>query len=176
MNSIRKADANSTERTMKNFTRIFGIAAFTLLVVWACKKEEAEIGTPYDKTAGMAGTWEVTAVALIDEQSVLKDEVNLSKYYLDTAMRISFSAAEMAYEVSEGSGVNFFGESGLWMFDNPTYPAYLYLINTSDTARDTITMEMGTTVNEYINNLDLKFPRTCGDAVVSSYRFSFTRK
>ncbi len=168
--------ANSIRKRMKKISKIFGIVALTLLVVWACKKEEAEIGTPYDKTAGMAGTWEVTAVALIDEQSILKDEVNLSKFYLDTAMRISFSAAEMAYEVDEGSGVNYFGESGFWMFDDPAYPAYLYLINTSDTINDTITMEMGTTVNEYVNNLDLKFPRTCGDAVVSSYRFSFTRK
>jgi hypothetical protein len=161
-------------------TRNLIILVLTTFVLLSCTKEETPtLDPPFDKVQGLDGTWEVSSAAIIDEQSVLKDEIDLSDFYTadpSSLMRLTFNSVDFSYSVEEGEGINYFGSGGNWEYDDPNFPAYIYLYTQADSVADTIVLQMGTTVNEFINNLDLKFPRECNSTVVSAYRFSFQRQ
>lgn len=161
-------------------TRNLIILAMATFVLLGCAKEETPVlDPPFDKVEGLDGTWEVSSAAIIDEQSVLKDEIDLSDFYTSdpsNLMSLIFKSADFTYSVVEGEGINYFGNGGTWEYDDPNFPAYIYLYTQVDSVADTIVMQMGTTVNEFINNVDLKFPRECNGTVVSAYRFGFQRQ
>ncbi len=168
---------------MKKQNRIIGFLslaiASSIAMFSSCNKDPYEIGDAYSKVEGLDGQWEVATVSIIDEQSVLKDEIDLTSYYTSdpaNILTITFSATEMTYEVEEGEGINYFGANGAWQFDDPNYPAYLYLIFDTETGLDTTELLMGSTINEYQSQMALKYPRNCGEALVSSYQFNFNRK
>lgn len=157
----------------------------TVFLMAGCQEpEEEEIGRPFDKVKGLSGTWQITNAKLIDEQSILKEETDLNAFYTNnpsSLMTITFTEADSAFSVTPGEGKNFFGTEGTWKYDDPKFPQFIYLYSqatdtSGQTITDTITLEMGSTVNEFSSMVNLRYPRYCDGENVTSYEFQFMRQ
>jgi hypothetical protein len=165
---------------MKKNTSLALVFLATIGMVFnGCVEERKEIGEPFDKVEGISGTWIVSDAAVIDEQSVLKDEIDITDFYTSdpgNVMELIFDGVTMTYQVTPGEGINFFGTGGTWEYDDPNFPEFLYLYTQVEMEDDTIVLQMGTTVNEFSSSMDIKYPRYCGENNVSSYRYTFLRQ
>lgn len=154
-----------------------------ILLIFAlhgCKERiNGELGEPFDKVAGMAGTWELVSFIQKDLNNPIKEERDLSQFYIVdgiTPMRLSFTASDKSFEVAITEGRNFFGDNGTWYFDNDEYPTQVFLAGESDTSA----FELGSVVRTFDQTLELELPRGCdlGTADESRtvvYRFTFNR-
>ena len=60
------------------------ILAIVAIAFNACKPESTgELGDPFDKVAGMAGTWELSSFTQQDLNSPVKETRDLSAFYID---------------------------------------------------------------------------------------------
>lgn len=154
---------------------LYASVAVTLVLV-ACKPEiEGELGDPFDKRAGLHGTWVLNQFLQKDLNNPVKEERDLSSFYVQDGvdpLEISFDKDNESYSIEQTVGRNYFGDGGDWFFDNPDYPSFLLL----DTGTDTLEFEMGTMVREYDNMLSLQLPRGCGGTETVIYKFEFQRK
>ena len=165
---------------MNKLTYILGFFLVGSIAFYNCKPEnDAEIGTPFDKVEGLQGTWEISNAVLIDEQSILKEETDLNPFYTSdpsNMLSISFMEDDSTFQVNPGSGKNYFGTSGIWKYDDPEFPQFIYLIQMDSTGYDTTMLQMGSIVNPYSTQVRLRYPRYCDGTNVSSYEFTFVRK
>ena len=165
---------------MKKLSYLLGFFLVGTLALYNCKPEdEAELGAPFDKIEGLQGTWEVSSALLIDEESILKDETDLNEFYTSdptNLMSITFLEDDSTFQVNPGSGKNYFGTSGIWKYDDPRFPQFIYLIQMDSAGFDTTMLQMGSVVDPYSTQVRLKYPRYCGNTNVSSYEFTFVRK
>jgi Domain of unknown function (DUF5004) len=155
------------------------ILAATLLLA-SCKPDvKGELGDPSDKVAGLNGTWEVSAFAQQDPNNPIKEERDLSEFYVQeglTPYRLTFNSSDKSYSVTNGPGKNFFGVSGTWAYDNDANPTTLYLYNVADT----LTLEMGNMVRTWDTHLKINLSSMCVDASgnptpISIYKFTLNR-
>ena len=144
-----------------------------LVVVGGCKPEiSGELGEPFDKIEGMAGTWLLTAFTQQDLNSPVKEVRDLSHFYIDgsaTPLSLTFGL-DGAYDVALEIGKNYFGEGGTWTFDDPAYPSFLELHST-----DTLVYSLGGVVRPFDNTLNIEYRRDCSGTATVVYTFSFTR-
>ena len=156
------------------------IPVAAMLAFAGCKpKLEGELGTPASKVEGISGTWQLSKFQQQDLNNPIKETRDLSDFYVngtDTPYRITFSAGDLSYNVVSGPGRNYFGDSGVWKFDNNDYPTFLQLI----TATDTLQFDLGGVVRPWDTALTLELPRPCTDSngnVTRTviYKFEFTR-
>ncbi|MEO0404290.1 MAG: DUF5004 domain-containing protein [Bacteroidota bacterium] len=155
---------------------ILGLA----LIVSSCKPEvEGELGEPFDKVAGMSGTWEISAFLQKDLNNPIKEERDLSQVYVngvDQPLRLTFDAATRTYSVDITTGRNFFGTDGTWSFDNDQFPSSLLL----DNGVETLEFGLGSVVRPFDNALSIELDKACissgGDVTETVvYIFNFNR-
>lgn len=158
-------------------------AVLTLAVVAtainACKPESTvELGDPFDKVAGMTGTWELSSFTQQDLNSPVKETLDLSAFYIDctvTPLQLTFNA-DRTYSITLEMGKNYFGEGGTWGFDDDLYPTYLELFSTTDTlTTDTLVYNLGGMVREFDQQLAIEYRRDCGGTATNIYTFEFNR-
>ena len=150
----------------------------------ACKPDlKGELGDPYDKVDGIAGTWTLQSVIQTDEKAPDKRQLDLSSYYLgDGGASITFDKDNQTYTAEFNNGKNFFGDAGTWTMTNAQfaafnriYPDALWLIN----GTDSIELTLGAPVRTFDSQLFLRLERRCLDGaeikVRSSYEFEFVR-
>lgn len=160
------------------------LAAAALIVVQACRpKPEGELGDPYNKVEGLAGSWTLQSVVQTDEKAPDKRQLDLSNYYLDNGgATIIFDKNNQTYTTDFGSGKNFFGSNGSWEMENSQfaqfdnlYPDVLWLISDGDS----LELTLGQPVRSFDSQLYLRLERKCLDEGVlkvrSSYEFEFVR-
>lgn len=155
------------------------IALGLLLGLSACKKKiEGELGTPYGKVEGMDGSWEIIEFSQIDLNNPIQEERDLSQFYVQTdelPFKITFNSADRSYVVNYSVGKNFFGDEGIWSFDDDEFPSFLYL----DDGINILEFEMGNVVDRFDNKLTIDLNRACitdGDVTETViYRFVFAR-
>lgn len=153
-------------------------AALTLAVmamaINACKPESTgELGNPFDKVAGMTGTWELSSFTQQDLNSPVKETRDLSAFYIDgtvTPLQLTFNA-DRTYSIALEMGKNYFGEGGTWGFDDDLYPTYLELFSTNDT----LVYNLGGMVREFDQQLAIEYRRDCGGTATNIYTFEFNR-
>jgi hypothetical protein len=150
------------------------ILAIVAIAFNACKPESTgELGDPFDKVAGMSGTWELSSFTQQDLNSPVKETRNLSAFYIDgtvTPLQLTFNA-DRTYSVALEMGKNYFGEGGTWGFDDDLYPTYLELFSTNDT----LVYNLGGMVREFDQQLAIEYRRDCGGTATNIYTFEFNR-
>ena len=150
------------------------ILAIVAIAFNACKPESTgELSDPFDKVAGMAGTWELSSFTQQDLNSPVKETRDLSAFYIDgtvTPLQLTFNA-DRTYSVALEMGKNYFGEGGTWGFDDDLYPTYLELFSTNDT----LVYNLGGMVREFDQQLAIEYRRDCGGTATNIYTFEFNR-
>lgn len=152
------------------------LGLFVAFTFYSCEKKVYEIGDPVSKLEGINGTWNISGVTQIDEASPLKDEMDLSRFFITTtepSLSLTFNSSDFTYSVIPGTGKNPFGESGKWEFDDMNYPSYVSLYATTG---DTIVMGLGQTIRPTDSNLFLNQQKTCEGTPVTTYQYIFDRK
>lgn len=152
------------------------LAVIGMVTLFSCEKKVYEIGEPVSKLEGINGSWSITGVTQIDEASPLKDEMDLSQYFIvpgEVALILSFNSADLTYEVIPGTGKNPFGDGGDWRFDDPAYPS---TVNLYSNAGDTISMGLGQTIRPTDETLFLNQQKSCEGSPVTTYQYIFDRK
>jgi hypothetical protein len=153
---------------------------FILLVALSCKKDDIPpIGEPFDKVEGLTATgWIVEEAYLVDESNPAKPERDISEFYTTgDRLEVKFNA-DGTFEVTPGSGLNFFPASGTWAFDNNSTPTEIVL--TDENMVETVAPLGGPT---RISDPQLKInfiKRYCDDGgeqkAALGYRLVFNRK
>lgn len=158
---------------------IIALLAFALLLPACKEKIEGEIGEPYDKVAGMNGTWELTNFIQKDLNNPVKEERDLSSFYIQggiTPLQLTFDSNDRSYDVALELGKNYFGTGGTWAFDDDLYPSIVILFDETDTLQ----FDLGRMVRTFDNTLSIELPRGCGLGTADAtetvvYKFEFTR-
>lgn len=144
------------------------------LLFQGCKPEiEGELGEPFDKSEGIAGTWQLNSFVQKDLNSPVQEERDLSSFFVDgtvTPLQLSF-AADGTYFVAIEKGKNYFGEGGQWMFDDPDYPSLIEL----HTATDTLVYNLGSMVRTFDPSMKIEYRRSCNGTATNIYTFEFNR-
>ena len=150
------------------------IVAIVAMAINGCKPESTgELGDPFDKVAGMTGTWELSSFTQQDLNSPVKETRDLSAFYIDgtvTPLQLTFNA-DRTYSIALEMGKNYFGEGGTWGFDDDLYPTYLELFSTTDT----LVYNLGGVVREFDQQLAIEYRRDCGGTATNIYTFEFNR-
>ena len=148
--------------------------AIMAMAINACEPESTgELGDPFDKVAGMTGTWELSSFTQQDLNSPVKETRDLSAFYIDgtvTPLQLTFNA-DRTYSIALEMGKNYFGEGGTWGFDDDLYPTYLELFSTNDT----LVYNLGGMVREFDQQLAIEYRRDCGGTATNIYTFEFNR-
>lgn len=171
---------------MKTRSTIKGLmlALVGIAMLAACKPTtEGEVGEPFDKIEGMSGTWELSRFIQKDLNNPIKEERDLSQFYIKdniTPLRLTFDAADRTYSVAIETGRNYFGEGGTWAFDNDDYPSFIFLTTTIDGVETELEFELGSMVRSFDNTLLIELGRGCNLGTADEiptviYRFEFTR-
>ena len=166
---------------MKYTAYKFGLLLITFILVFAsCKPElEGELGEPFDKVQGMAGTWELSTFLQKDLNNPIKEERDLSDQFIngiDEPLQITFDGSDKSFSVELTNGKNFLGEEGTWSFDNNEYPTALLL----ETGTDLTQFELGSVVRPFDNVLSIQLDKSCIDTEGETtetvvYIFNFNR-
>ena len=135
---------------------------------------EGELGDPVDKRAGFLGTWELSSFTQQDLNNPLKETRDLSNVYIQEGiapMRMTFNGDD-SYSIQQEIGRAYFGEGGMWSFDDPSFPTFLRLMGESDT----LEYNLGTTVRPYDDQMAIEYRRSCGEggALVETVIYTFT--
>ncbi|MFN0032426.1 MAG: hypothetical protein ACKVOR_09720 [Flavobacteriales bacterium] len=166
---------------MMNRNRILVLLVVLATGMATCKPRiEGELGEPFDKLAGINGTWQISTFSQRDENNPIKEVLDLSSFYVQAgveATTISFNSSNMTYSIVPGPGKNYFGTGGTWHFDNNEAPSEITL----ESATDTTTLQMGTMPRTFDNYLGLELQRYCEDALGNrtatvTYIFEITRQ
>jgi hypothetical protein len=146
-----------------------------MALLGACKPDAPKsIGPRYSTVAGTDGDWKINKVEVIDESSPLKLSRDLTDYFSEEApnFNINFDVAAKTFEVQEpGSGVNFFGNSGVLDFDDEQYPTKMWLIN----GGDTVTLNFARQTRAIDPEMVVNYTRSACDKVYANYKFTFLR-
>ncbi len=158
---------------MKNSIYIFGLL---MLLFTSCKPElKEDIGEPFDKVAGISGTWELTSFIQQDLNNPVLEERDFSDFYLTEGvdpLTITFNQDDRSYAVQIVEGKNFFGEGGTWSYDNDQYPTSLFLDDGSVENR----FGLGSVVREFDNTLTIQLEKGCSETDLNViYKFIFNR-
>ena len=155
-----------------------------MLILSGCKpKPEGELGEPFDKVAGMLGTWGLTSFIQTDLNNPVKEERDLTSFFDDgivTPMEITFKE-DRSYSVTIELGRNYFGDNGIWGFDDDDHPTYLVLesLEIDGTPSDTLQYELGAVIRTFDNTMSIEYNRLCGEGATAIstvvYSFNFNR-
>lgn len=144
------------------------------MLLQGCKPTiDGELGEPFDKSEGIAGTWELSSFTQKDLNSPVQEVRDLSGFFIDgmvTPLQLTFNA-DGSYDVALEMGKNYFGEGGQWMFDDPDYPSFIEL----HTAVDTLVYDLGSMVRSFDTTMKIEYRRACNGTATNIYTFEFTR-
>ena len=157
-----------------HLTRITVFLA-VLCTMAGCKERiEGELGTAFDKVAGMSGDWELTAFTQTDLNNPVQETRDLTSLYTVGAtnpLTLTFEE-EGSYSVELEQGKNYFGEGGNWTFDDLNYPTYLVL----HTGTDTLQFNLGAVVRPFDQTMSIEIRKGCASTETVIYSFDFNRK
>jgi hypothetical protein len=95
-------------------------------------------------------------------------------------MQITFNE-DRSYNSSLEIGRNYFGEQGVWGFDDDNHPSYIILETTllDGTPSDTLQYELGSVIRPFDNAMTIEYDRLCGEGPTASstvlYSINFNR-
>lgn len=158
-------------------TYILGMVAAIVMIcisLAGCKPTtEGELGEPFDKSTGIAGTWELVSFTQKDLNSPVQEVRDLSTFYIDgtvTPLQLTFDP-NGSYQISLEKGKNYFGEGGDWSFDDPDYPSFIEF----QTDADTLVYNLGSMVRSFDSTMKIEFRRSCSGSETNIYTFEFNR-
>lgn len=158
---------------MKTYS-IAVLAIALMLGVSSCKPEpEGELGQPFDKVAGMIGTWELASFTQQDLNNPIQETRDLSYLYQEGAsspFQLLFNT-DGTYAVDISQGKNYFGEGGDWTFDDLDVPSILIL----DTGSETLNFDLASVVRTFDQSMQIEIRKGCSDVETVIYAFSFNR-
>jgi hypothetical protein len=165
-------------KTMNNMKStilgIFAVGMAAALLFQGCKPTiEGELGEPFDKSEGIAGTWELSSFTQKDLNSPVQEVRDLSGFFIDgiaTPLQLTFNR-DGSYNVALEMGKNYFGDGGQWMFDDPDYPSFIEL----HTEVDTLVYDLGSMVRSFDNTMKIEYRRACNGTATNIYTFEFNR-
>ena len=159
--------------TYTSLSAVLTLAIMAMAINAGKPESTGELGDPFDKVAGMTGTWELISFTQQDLNSPVKETRDLSAFYIDgtvTPLQLTFNA-DRTYSIALEMGKNYFGEGGTWGFDDDLYPTYLELFSTNDT----LVYNLGGMVREFDQQLAIEYRRDCGGTATNIYTFEFNR-
>ena len=145
------------------------------MAISGCKPEiEGELGEPIDKRAGFLGTWELASFTQQDLNNPVKETRDLSHLYIQDGiapLRMDFNDDD-TYSIAQEIGRGYFGDGGMWAFDDPAFPTFLILMGETDTLQ----YNLGTTVRPYDDQMAIEYRRSCGEggARIETVIYTFT--
>lgn len=160
--------------TMKLQHILLPVLAMAFLAT-GCKREiTGELGDPIDKRAGFLGKWELASFTQQDLNNPLKQTRDLSHLYIQDGaapMSLTFNDDD-SYEIVQEIGREYFGQGGMWSFDDPAFPTFLQLMGEGDTLQ----YNLGTTVRPYDDQMAIEYRRSCGEggAYLETVIYTFT--
>lgn len=161
---------------MKSMKTHISIALVALLALGlgSCKPQpEGELGEPFDKIAGLTGTWELSSFTQQDLNNPIQETRDLSYLYLDGApspLQVVFNS-DGTYSVDITQGRNYFGEGGDWSFDDLDVPTFLLL----ETGTESLTFNMASMVRSFDQTMQIEIRKGCSDVETVIYAFVFNR-
>lgn len=171
-------------RTISLIRRAWLAIALVAATSTGCKPDSTgELGVPFDKVAGISGTWQLNRFIQKDLNNPIKEERDLSQFYIRDGfapLEITFNGADRSYAVAIETGRNYFGEEGTWSFDNDTYPTFITLTTIVNQEEVDLDFKLGSMVREFDQSLLIELERGCGLGTIDAlptviYRFEFTR-
>ena len=156
--------------------KIAFIICVATLIMAGCKPDKkTDIGEPFDKVAGLEGTWILSGFLQKDLNNPVQEERDLSEYYIvDGAapLELTFSAADRAYSIEITEGKNFFGTGGTWTFDNDQFPTSILF----DDGTNQNIFSIASVVREFDNMLTIQLEKGCSETDLNViYKFNFDR-
>jgi hypothetical protein len=153
------------------------ILAMLISFAIACRPDPyKEIGESYSVITGLEGDWTLDKVEIEDRSFPQWETMELSDYFLnDNAVEINFDAGSSSYAIMANSldGLPFASLNGVYAFDDPEFPANMYLISPSS---DTSTVELGSMVRKIDQLMLFQEMKSSCDQVYARYIYTFNRK
>lgn len=152
------------------------ILGFLLLIslVGACKPDEAEIGTRYDLTTGIQGSWEVSKVEIYDLTLPVPESRDISDFYKTSSLELEFDTEAETYNVPTSDALgNPFGSGGTYTFDADEHPTAMMLISSD---MDTINLVLENMVREIDPFMGFSITKSACGTNYASYTYTFKRK
>jgi hypothetical protein len=152
----------------------------TSLLLGACKKEYADIGTPSSKIEGVVAQWDLTKFVVVDKSGIVEEQLDMSDFFLGaTAVpNISFTieGIDTLYTCdTTGIPLNVFGAtSGRWRFDNNDFPTKIVLMPNDGSAAIDLTLQGA--IRETDQFLKISTATNCVDKTVFTYDMAFVRR
>ncbi|MBI1308065.1 MAG: DUF5004 domain-containing protein [Bacteroidetes bacterium] len=146
-----------------------------VLIFTGCKKDRPVLDPPGSKLEGINSSWILVGVDQVDIASLQQKSLDVSEAFIgDIAMQVQFNSSDFTYSVTNGSGPNYFGNSGSWAFDDNEYPTQITLTTSTGDVKVCPLLHTIRPVDTY---LQFSYARTCSnaDAPYVSYNFKFAR-
>lgn len=143
----------------------------------ACRPDPyKEIGEAYSVIDGLEGEWTLGKVEIEDRSFPEWSTMEISDYFLNgNEVDITFNAGAKSYLINANSlnGLPFSSTEGVYAFDDPEFPANMYLISSSN---DTAMVELGNMVRKIDQLMLFQEMKSSCDQVYARYIYTFNRK
>ena len=168
---------------MKIQYQIFTALLILVLALTSCEPlEYGELGEPFSKIGGIAGTWKVIEVIQVDEtalaQGGLYTEQDLTGLFNFSDYTITFNvdagSQPSSFDVVTGGSPSFIDTSGTWTFDNNDFPTEVWLKHPDSTKYSSMMRLIAPPRDQ--SQLRMKFQRFAGGKLIISYRYTFEKQ
>ena len=146
---------------MKNIKKLVFSLLFFSVLFSGCEPEEleGELGTPFNKTEGIAGTWSVENVIQHDLKAPATSanrQLRLTDRFDFSTTRITFKTTPATFTIEAPEGPVIFPASGTWSFDDPEFPTEVRLVGAD---QKNVTLKLGSAPRAPFPGLTLSFER-----------------
>lgn len=152
------------------------LAALIFVTAFACKPDEPKsIGSSYDLSEGISGSWEISKVEVIDLTLPVPETRDISEYFLDANNKIgiTFNTGDQSYSVDNAqAAANPFGASGTYQLNDPEFPSGMTLFTSNS---DTVSLELTNMVRGIDPFMGYKIQKSACDGLYATYQYTFSR-
>jgi len=152
-----------------------GLLSFLLIV--GCKPQSNySIGDPSSKLQGIAATWQITQVFIVDEVAINKDEAEVTKFFTEdnTPFTVVFDKDAFSYTTAGVKGIKYFGANGSWAFDDNDFPTEISVTPSDGTPA--FTLDLLGPIREVDQELQVQYFKGCSGSDPSmSLKLTFNR-
>ena len=168
---------------MKIQYQLFTVFIILVLALASCEPVEyGELGEPFSKIEGIAGTWKVTELVQVDETALaqgglyteqdLTDHFNFSNYTI--TFNVDAGSLPSSFDVVTGGSPSFIDTTGTWTFDNNDFPTEVWFTH-PDSIEYTSKMKLIAPPRDQ-SHLRTKFQRFAGGKLIISYQYTFEKQ
>jgi hypothetical protein len=155
--------------------RILSLLTLLALVVQSCQPDPyKEIGPDYSLTEGITGTWTLSTVSQTDETQPVPETVDISDFFQDDPLVMSFDYSTSTYTVDNvGGGGNIFGDNGSFGYNETDFPSMIMMYTN---VGDTLSMDLTQMVRKIDTRMGFKVTRNRCDGPNITYEYDFNRQ